>query len=69
MTDDVGGDTIELSAEETLDLFLLLREHEAELGPGLIGLLSRTERYLYRRMSIDELERTVSGHGARRTKI
>ena len=48
---------IELSQEEAVCLFRLMKGQETELDECLVPLLTRIERMLYKTMSIEELER------------
>jgi len=54
----MGG--LELSDNEEIELYVLLKPREAILSADLAGLLRRIERSLYQRMTIEELERLSS---------
>ena len=47
----------ELSPSETLGLYILLRRREEELDEAMVALFDRLERYLYDRLSIEQIER------------
>ena len=51
---------IEIRKEEIIPLFRFCNKHQESLDLQLRSLFSRLERYLYERLSIDEME-TLSG--------
>jgi hypothetical protein len=65
---EASSKQLTLSGEETLRLFLFLREKEGELDRELLGILSQVEKTLYDSMSIEELEQAVLVHGTRAGK-
>jgi hypothetical protein len=63
---DATDRSLKLSLEETLGLFLFLREKEADLDRELLGILAQVEKMLYDSMSIEELEQVVASHHPRK---
>jgi hypothetical protein len=56
-----------LKGRETLGVYLLLKDREAELDETLLQLLDRLERALYQEMTIDEFENIRRSYYERRT--
>ena len=52
---------LEISRDDAICLYRLLKRQEAELDNCLVRLLTNIERSLYKTMSIEELER-LSGN-------
>ncbi len=48
---------LEINEEEAICLYRLLKKQEADLDNRLIRLLTKIERMLYEKLSIEELER------------
>jgi hypothetical protein len=48
--------SVQLSAREEEDLYVLLKPREKRLGGPLDGLLRRVEKALFERMTIEEIE-------------
>jgi hypothetical protein len=46
-----------LTDAEIQELYVILKPREDTLAEPLVGLLARLERYLYDRLTIEELER------------
>lgn len=52
---------ISVERQEIIELYLLLRRSPDDLSVSLRALLSRIERLLYDRLTIEELERLEDG--------
>mgnify|MGYP006310781103 FL=1 len=48
---------LEINQEEAICLYRLLKKQESDLDNRLIRLLTKIERMLYEKLSIEELER------------
>ncbi len=54
---DTHSPGIRIDGRELVALFLFLRARESELDERTSAVLARMERYLYERLSIEELEK------------
>jgi hypothetical protein len=57
MTDASDTDDFALDAGQAVSLFAFLKEREDELTPSIIGIYMKIRDHLYKRLSIDEIER------------
>ena len=58
----------ELNDEESICLVRLMKRQETELEEGLVPLLTRIERLLYKTMSIEEVERLSMDQNSRNSE-
>jgi hypothetical protein len=54
---DTQDSGVRVNGQQLVGLFLFLRQRESELDTPTSAVLVRLERYLYERLSIEELEK------------